>query len=236
MGLWSRDLRALSGVTESGNTPAMKFLIVDDHPVLREGIAALLRRAGPEVAMLEAGTVPEALRLAEANDDLDVVILDMVLPGMDGLRAIGEFGRVRPEVPVIVLSSSEKAEDARRALASGALGYVPKSASHNTLLAAISLVMDGEVYVPPLVLAEVTGTALPQKVPPSPADVTASALTARQVEVLRRLSSGQPNKIIAYELDLSEKTVKAHVTAIFKVLGAINRTQAAAAARAAGLI
>ena len=235
MGLWSRDLRALSGVTESGNTPAMKFLIVDDHPVLREGIAALLRRAGPHKRK-NLQPMPEALRLAEANDDLDVVILDMVLPGMDGLGAIGEFGRVRPEVPVIVLSSSEKAEDARRALASGALGYVPKSASHNTLLAAISLVMDGEVYVPPLILAEVTGTALPQKVPPSPADVTASALTARQVEVLRRLSSGQPNKIIAYELDLSEKTVKAHVTAIFKVLGAINRTQAAAAARAAGLI
>lgn len=214
----------------------MKFLIVDDHPVLREGIAALLRRAAPDVAILEAGTVADALPLAQAHDDLDVVILDMVLPGMDGLTAIGEFGRVRPEVPVIVLSSSEDAGDARRALGNGALGYVPKSASHNTLLAAIRLVMDGDVYVPPLILGEATRSTVPMQVPARRTDTAAPPLTARQVEVLRRLSAGQPNKIIAYELDLSEKTVKAHVTAIFKVLGAINRTQAAAAARAAGLI
>lgn len=214
----------------------MKFLIVDDHPVLREGIAALLRRAGPDVAILEAGTVADALPLAQAHDDLDVVILDMALPGMDGLTAIGEFGRVRPEVPVIVLSSSEDAGDARRALGCGALGYIPKSASHNTLLAAIRLVMDGDVYVPPLILGEPTRSTVPMPAPARRTDIVAPALTARQVEVLRRLSAGQPNKIIAYELDLSEKTVKAHVTAIFKVLGAINRTQAAAAARAAGLI
>lgn len=214
----------------------MKFLIVDDHPVLREGIAALLRRAGPDVAILEAGTVADALPLAQAHDDLDVVILDMVLPGMDGLTAIGEFGRVRPEVPVIVLSSSEDAGDARRALGNGALGYVPKSASYNTLLAAIRLVMDGDVYVPPLIIGEATRSTAPMPVPARRTDTAAPALTARQVEVLRRLSAGQPNKIIAYELDLSEKTVKAHVTAIFKLLGAINRTQAAVAARAAGLI
>lgn len=211
----------------------MKFLIVDDHPVLREGIAALLRQAGSDVDIIQAGDAAEGLRLAEAHADFDAVILDMMLPGMDGVTALGKFGLVRPELPVIVLSSSEDPADARRAMAHGALGYVPKSASQHTLLAAIRLVMNGEVYVPPLILSALTAT---QPMSPGHQTIAGVILSDRQLEVLRRLSMGQPNKIIAYELNLSEKTVKAHVTAIFRMLNAVNRTQAAAAARQAGLI
>jgi len=211
----------------------MKLLVVDDHPVLREGLVALLRQLGPDAVVLEAGDAQTALRLVEEQQDLDVVILDLVMPGMNGLSALPEFGRSRPDLPVIVLSSSEEPRDARKALAQGALGYVPKSASQHTLISAIKLVLQGEIYVPPLVLNEM-GARVGST--PSRVQDGGSNLTPRQIEVLRRLSEGQPNKVIAHELNLSEKTVKAHITAIFKALNVVNRTQAAAVGRKSGLI
>jgi two-component system nitrate/nitrite response regulator NarL len=207
----------------------MKVLIVDDHPLLFEGIAAVLRQAGPDTIVLWASDAARALTFAAEHSDLDLIVLDLVLPGMSGLPALAEFGRVRPDVPVIVLSSSENPEDAREAFARGALGYVPKSASHHTLLSAIRLVLDGDRYVPPLILAESQPLSIQTAAGGSP-------LTARQIDVLRPLSDGKSNRQIALELGLSEKTVKAHVTAIFKSLNVVNRTQAAAVGRAAGLI
>jgi DNA-binding NarL/FixJ family response regulator len=211
----------------------MKLLIVDDHPVLREGLAALLRQAGPDAEVLQARNAPEGLILVENNSDLDVVVLDLMMPGMDGWHAISEFGRRRPDLPIIVLSSSEDPQDARKALALGALGYVPKSASQHVLLSAIRIVLNGDLYVPPLVLNEPAGAV---DRPSGRTDEGASRLTPRQIEILQMLSRGQPNKTIATTLDLSEKTVKAHITAIFKALNVVNRTQAAAAGRDAGLI
>jgi two-component system, NarL family, nitrate/nitrite response regulator NarL len=212
----------------------MKVLVVDDHPIVRDGLAALLGQLGPGTDVLQVGDAERAFALVAAHADLDVVILDIAMPGMDGLSALAEFGRARPELPVIVISASEDARDAREALAKGALGYVPKSASPHTLLSAIQLVLNGDVYVPPLILA---ATVVPRSSDPSvSAGSGRSTLTDRQIDVLRRLSEGQSNKEIAAELDLSEKTVKAHVTAIFRALDVVNRTQAAAAGRNAGLI
>jgi len=212
----------------------MNVLVVDDHPVLREGIAALLRQAGPDTIVHQEGDVAGALKLAAERPDLDVIVLDLMMPGMGGMEAIAEFGRVRADVPVIVLSSSEDPRDARSALAKGALGYVPKSASQHTLVSAIRLVLNGELYVPPLVLTEV-GDAR-QRHFDRQGGTRSAALTGRQIEVLKRLSQGQPNKTIARELELSEKTVKAHITAIFKALNVVNRTQAALVGRETGLL
>jgi DNA-binding NarL/FixJ family response regulator len=211
----------------------MKLLIVDDHPVLRAGLAALLGPAGSDNVILQAGTATEAFGVVEQHADLDIVVLDLLMPGMGGLPALAEFGRRRPELPVIVLSSSEDPYEARRALALGALGYVPKSAGQRTLVAAINLVLDGEIYLPPLLLNEPVAGA---KGAGRGGRIGASPLTERQIEVLRRLSQGQPNKTIASELELSEKTVKAHITAIFRTLNVVNRTQAAAVGREAGLL
>lgn len=210
----------------------MRILIVDDHPVFRDGFAALLRHAGEESVVHQAGNVADGLaRLAE-HDDIDVLVLDLFMPSGGGFGAISEFGRARRDLPIIVLSSSEDPKDVRRALAMGALGYVPKSASPHALLSAIRLVMNGDVYVPPLILAEGgTGTAADRPQP----DI-GDILTRRQIDVLCLLAQGLPNKTIAARLELSEKTVKAHITAIFRVLNVVNRTQAASAGRAAGLI
>jgi two-component system, NarL family, nitrate/nitrite response regulator NarL len=212
----------------------MKVLIVDDHPVVRDGVATLLRQMGTDTTVLEAGGAAQALALVAEHADLDVVILDIVMPGLDGFGAIAEFGRVRPELPVIVLSSSEDAQIVRQAFAHGALGYVPKSASRHTLLSAIHLVMSGEIYLPALILNETDS----RKIAPGSVENarSPSALTDRQIEVLRLMAEGRTNLAIALELGLSEKTVKAHVTAIFKALNVLNRTQAATFARENGLI
>jgi DNA-binding NarL/FixJ family response regulator len=207
----------------------MKLLVVDDHPVVRQGLVALLGQLGSRTEILQAGSADEALAAVAADPDIEIVLLDLMMPGMTGMAAIAEFGRRRPDLPVIVLSSSEDPHEARSALAAGALGYVPKSASQHTLIAAIGLVLKGDIYVPPLVLNEAGAMSRGQL--DRRAGATQSPLTERQIEVLRRLSVGQPNKTIALELQLSEKTVKAHITAIFKALNVVNRTQAAAAGR-----
>lgn len=208
----------------------MKLLIVDDHAIVREGVAAMLRQAELGTEVLQASDGAEGVRLAAAHADIDAVFLDLRMPGADGMSAVLEFGKCRPELPVIVLSSSEDPEDVRRALALGALGYVPKSALPQTLLSALRMVLGGDVYVPPLVLGA------PEPVPSSRgADSRLAALTERQREVLRLLSEGLSNKEIGRTLSLSDKTVKAHITAIFRSLGVVNRTQAASAARQAAL-
>ncbi len=212
----------------------MKVLIVDDHPVLRDGFSALLRHADPDNTVLQARDANEGLAFAESVADLDVIILDLEMPGMKGFQALAEFGRRRPDVPVIVLSSSEDPHDVRQSLALGALGYVPKSASQTVLLSAIGLVLDGDIYVPPLVLIE--DAHLARGRPPNEKPESNQGLTTRQLQILGLLSDGLPNKTIAARLGLSEKTVKVHITAIFKALKVVNRTQAAAAGRKAGII
>ena len=211
----------------------MKLLIIDDHPVVRDGLAALLRQLGPEVTVLLAEGVSQGLGLADVHPDLDVVILDLAMPGSDGFAALHEFGRLQPQLPVVVLSSSEDPRDVRRALASGALGYIPKSAPPRTILAAVQFVLAGNVYIPTL-LAQDTGTRDQAGDYSSPK--SGVSLTSRQIDVLRLLCEGRSNKEIGRTLGVSQKTVKVHVTAIFKALNVANRVQAAAVADKAGLI
>lgn len=202
----------------------MKLLVVDDHAIVRQGLAALLVDRGVAQVVLQAADRAEGLAIAAANPDLDALILDLRLPGDDGASAIGDFARIQPALPVLILSSSESPAEVRRALESGALGFVPKSATPDTLVQAVRTVLGGEIYVPSLMLdaaAAAPGLA---------------ALTARQGEVLAAVARGLSNKEIGLKFGLSEKTVKVHVGAILRALGVANRTQAAAAAQAAGLI
>ncbi|KVL46912.1 LuxR family transcriptional regulator [Burkholderia territorii] len=213
----------------------MKILIVDDHPVLRDGVAALLCQNDEDLTVAQVGNADEAMQILGQDSEVDAVVLDLRMPGMNGLEAISTIAGIRPEVQIIVLSTSEDPGDVRAAFARGALGYVPKSAGPHTVLSAIKMVLNGERYVPPLVLDELLSPSADdsRNLVPSPAG---GLLTQRQIEVLRYLADGVPNKVIADKLDLSEKTVKAHVTAIFRALNVLNRTQAAAAARKAGLL
>jgi DNA-binding NarL/FixJ family response regulator len=211
----------------------MKLLVVDDHAILREGLVALLQQFEQGADVLQASDTEEGLRLAEAHPDLDAVFLDLNMPDRSGMEIIPIFCKRCPQLPVIVLSSSEDPSDVRLALKSGAFGYVPKSASPRNILSALRLVLAGEIYVPPLMLdlapLSVDGPGLT-------ATEAVERLTDRQTEVLRQLCRGLSNKEISRALDLSEKTTKSHITAIFKALGVVNRTQAATAARRSGIV
>ncbi|WP_323118872.1 response regulator transcription factor [Burkholderia alba] len=167
----------------------------------------------------------------DSRDCAAVFIGRIKLQGMNGLDALAGFAQRRPRLPVIMFSSSEDPGAVRSAFAQGAMGFVPKSASPHTLLSAIRIALDGERYVPPLVLSHPTL----QQMDGGPA-ARGSTLTQRQIEVLRHLAQGAPDKAIADKPGVSEKTVNAHVTAIFRALNVINRTQAAVAGRRAGLI
>jgi len=204
----------------------MKFLVVDDHPMLRDGVAAVLRQFDSDATVLQAADGERALALAAEHPDLAAAWVDLRMAGMAGLDTIVQLRRRHAGLPVIVLSSSEDPDDVRRALRAGARGYCPKSAGPATLLAALRLVLAGEIYVPPFMA----------QLPPSAAEpVHASGLTGRQLEVLQLLCRGHTNREIGRLLGMQEKTVKGHVSAIFRTLRVVHRLQAVEAARAAGI-
>jgi len=201
----------------------VKLLIVDDHPLFRDGLAALLCQASTDNIVVQASSTEEALQLAD-EQIVDAVFMDLSMPGLSGEPAIREFARRHPDLPVIVLSSSEDPGDVRRVLNAGASGYIPKSATAHTVVSALMLVLSGNIYVPPLLVSAATRAA-DHAVQNGPRSL--SALTDRQVDVLRFLRDGLSNKEISANLGIAEKTVKVHIAAIFKTLNVVNRTQAA---------
>lgn len=206
---------------------ALQILLIDDHPFVRDGVAANLRQLGPAVDVLEAADGAAALRCIAEHPALDLALLDLQMGGLPGIPTLERMRVERPDLKVLVLSSSEDPADVRRVMAAGAAGYCPKSAGRNTLLAAVRLVLDGETYLPPLML---------HAAGPAPMAADGGPLTPRQREVLRLLCEGHANREIGVQLGMHEKTVKTHVSAIYRTLGVVSRPQAVAAARAAGLV
>jgi DNA-binding NarL/FixJ family response regulator len=206
----------------------MKILLADDHPLFREGVKHVLMQLSERVGIVDAHDYPSLFAQAAAHPDLDLVLADLYMPGMGGHEGIAEFRNQFPDTPLVIMTASESRGDARRALASGALGYVLKSSPSQAMLDALNRVLNGDIYVPPIL----EGDEQPEDpVSLMPLSSQGIRLTTRQLEVLKLLLQGKPNKIIARELDLSEGTVKIHVAAIFRALGVTNRTEAAVAAQ-----
>lgn len=203
----------------------MKVLIADDHTLFREGMRHVLSRLQDEVFVIEAGDYSEVLQQAEIHGDIELVLLDLKMPGKDGFALLDYFLEHHPMLPIVVLSASENRADMQRALDRGAMGYIEKSATAAVMLNALRLVLSGGIYVPPAMISVARSD-------PAESDI---ALTQRQKDVLARIVDGKPNKIIADELGLSVATVKAHVTAAFKVLNISNRTQVNRAVEKLGL-
>jgi DNA-binding NarL/FixJ family response regulator len=188
---------------------------------------------------MAARDAEQGLGLAAEHPDLDLVLLDLALPGMSGFNLIGKLHERLPSLPVVVLSALEEPENVRHAINAGAMGFVPKSAATRVLIEVLQQVLEGNVTVP--LALQSSGPPVSHALPgaadtPSATEPDVALLTLRQLEVLSRVCQGKTNKQIATELGLSEKTVKAHVTAIFKVLGVVNRTQAVLVARRVGMI
>ena len=198
------------------DTP-LHLLIVDDHAVVRLGLAVLLRglRGGCEVT--EAAGLAEAQAALAARPDIALVVLDVHLPGCPPLEPLYQLRRSHPLLPVAMLSADSDAELAARALRDGAAGWVPKAADVRVLTAAIELILSGGCYVPPFLLQLEVPAARPD------------ALTGRQLEVLAELVQGRSNKEIARSLGMAEPTVKGHLVTIFRVLRVRNRAEAVGA-------
>ncbi len=210
----------------------MKILVCDDHALFREGVLHALRELEQGVVLIEAADGAEAFSLAQAHADLDLVLLDLDMPGTDGWTGLVRLRDSCPTLPVVILSASEDADDARRAIAAGAAGYIPKSTRGPVLRAALSLVLAGGVYVPPQLLDGAIKVPKPQN---AKSRRRADRLTERQLDVLRLMARGLTNPEIGRVLGLSLGTVKAHVAAIFTELDVSNRTEAALAMRELGL-
>lgn len=211
----------------------MKLLLADDHSLFREGIRMVLESlAGEPLTVVEASDFPQVLARVRASNDIDVALVDLSMPGMDGLSAIGAIRRAAPDLYLVVVSASEDPQVVRRALDAGAHGYISKSAGSAEMMKGIRSVLDGDIFVAPPVSAAEAALAKPGDFD---ADRLRSQLTPRQRDVLAMLRQGKSNKEVARDLNLAEITVKLHVTAILRSLGCENRTQAAILAARMGL-
>lgn len=207
------------------SNPAYRFVIADDHPLFRGALRQTLEGMFDGVAISEAGSLEAVTGILEQGEEVDLVLLDLNMPGVRGYSGLMYLRAQYPAVPVVVVSANEEPATIRRCMEFGAAGFVPKSLGTDSIREALQAVMDGDVWTPPDIdLASV------------PPDETAklvqrlSTLTPQQVRVLMMLSEGLLNKQIAYELGVSEATVKAHVSAILQKLGVESRTQAVIAA------
>lgn len=209
----------------------MKILIADDHSIVREGLRTALDGLGEDIQLLEAATADEARQQLAAHPDTELVILDLHMPGSNGLDLISDLCNTYTGIPVAVLSAEENPQMIQQTIDRGAAGFIPKSSASRVMVSALQLILSGGVYIPPNMIFDT------QLQGGRPARTGASPdLTQRQQDVLVLLASGHSNKSIAKELGLSEHTIKIHITAILRALGVNNRTEAAVACMELGLI
>lgn len=213
----------------------MKLILADDHALFRSGLALLLKAHSADCEIWEADNLDAALAEADAHPDADAALLDLNMPGMEGVQGIRRFAGSHPRLPLIILSGAEAQQHTQDVLAAGASGFIPKSSTPAVMLSAIQLVLSGGTYVPPQALSAAPATA-PGRAGTNARERAQAQLTDRQMQVLRLLAEGKPNKAICRELDIEEGTVKAHIATIFRVLDVTNRTEAASVARETGLL
>ena len=179
----------------------------------------LVKELAGDLQIFHAGTLPQALELARATEELNLILLDLRMPGMNGLAGLKVMREARPEVPIMLMSGDADPETMRDALQAGAAGFIPKTMRAAPMLSALRLVLSGGRYIPEQVIQEM-GQSLPRQVPGF------ETLTLRELDVLRQLVKGQTNKEIGRELQLGEVTIGLHLRSIYRKLGVKNRTQA----------
>lgn len=205
---------------------AMRVLVVDDHPILHEVLGAVARAVFREACVRFAKSLEEAFEHAHAEPP-DLTLFDLGLPGCAGLDALSAFRTRFPAVRIVVVSATENRASVLRALEMGAVGYVPKTHAPPLIAAALRLVSEGGIYVPP---QAINGEPEPERPARAP-----GFLTERQLDVLRLISKGLANKEIARHLHIARDTVKQHAKALYTALGITRRSQAANAAEPRGI-
>ncbi len=206
----------------------MKILHADDHPLFREGMGFFLKLLDTQVVALEAGNLQSALDKLALESPVDLMLLDLEMPGMNGLEGFYTIRRRYPDLRIAIVSGVSDARIIRALIDGGARGYIPKLSGSEQLMDALRRILQGEIYLPDALFIPASGSAA--------ADDKASPLTFRQQEILPLLAEGMPNKRIAVMLGVTEGTIKQHLKDLFRRLGASNRTQAIKEARRLGLL
>lgn len=197
----------------------MRVLFADDHVMMREALRPHLQRLAHEVDVVEAGTAPDVMRRLDDGEQFDLVIVDLKMPGMNGLEGLRALRSRHPSVPFVVLSSNTNPDTIGEAMRIGAAGFIPKIMSTAQMLMALQLVLTGERFLPAAVMSR-DSAALPSQ------GVAGLALTGREQDILPLLREGLPNKVIAQRLGVGEVTVKTHVSNLLRKLNVKNRAQA----------
>lgn len=203
----------------------MKVLIADDHSLFRKGFRQALASLQSDIDISEANSFQAVSQILE-KDSVDLVFLDLLMPGMNGFENIKKISETFPGTRIVVVSALEDANDIQQAFHHGASGYLPKTLVSEVMMNALRLVLAGGTYLPPKVLNKKEKTAAPKGALPENLDDSLTQLTPRQREVFALLGEGKSNRDIAGELGLSVSTVKIYVTGVLKALNISNRTQA----------
>ncbi|KQW30343.1 MULTISPECIES: response regulator transcription factor [Pseudomonas] len=204
-----------------------KILIADDHPLFREAIHNVISDGFPGSEVMETADLDSALALTAEHDDLDLILLDLNMPGMHGLNGLINLRNEAPTIPVVIVSAEQDKQVVLQAITYGAVGFITKSSPRSQMTDAIEQILNGNVYLPPDIIRtqkSPLGRRLNEN-PSFPPELL-QALTRKQLLVLERMTKGESNKQIAYTLDIAETTVKAHVSAILRKLNVHNRVQA----------
>ena len=213
----------------------LKLLVVEDHALVREGLVRLLTQVDEEVVVSGKADFESALTLLDAEDDFDLILLDLALPGIDGFTGLDILRKRFPAIPVAVVSAFDDVPTVSRVMNLGASGFIPKAFSGEALLSAVREVLEGNIFRPGVSAGARLDSVAP--IPPSKVSLqpVEIGLTDRQSQVLALMVRGMSNRDIAEQLELSEGTVKIHATAVFKTLGVTSRTQALVAVSRYGI-
>lgn len=205
-----------------------KILIADDHPLFREAITNVIESEFPGCEVLETDCLEGAMEITAVNDSLDIILLDLDMPGMNGLNGLISLRNASPTIPVVIVSAEKNKQVVLQAITYGAVGFIAKSSPREQMGAALKTILDGNVYLPSDIIRMDTrsSTQSDSGNMKSISPELLSSLTRRQLLVLERMSKGESNKQIAYNLNIAETTVKTHVSAILRKLGVYNRIQA----------
>lgn len=220
----------------------MKILIADDHELFLKGLEFILEDAYPKAELVQAKDYTEIFEEIQKNKDFDLILTDLAMPGARWLDALKKIHETLPDTPIIILSAVFDKEIVQKTIELGAAGYIPKTSSNAVILSAVNLVLSGGVYIPAELLQEASQSEFNMlkqlETLPENQEISEKVkiLSPRQVDVLKLIAEGKSNKQIAYDLGLTEGTVKLHVTAILKLLNVYNRTGAVVAAKHVGIL
>ena len=215
----------------------MQILIVDDHQLFLDGIRHILNRLDPDAEVIESTWADQAIEFLESGRNFDLVLIDLSMPGMDGISILQRMQLRGDWLPLVVVSAEEDVRTIKTVLEMGALGFIPKTHNSQQMLAALNAILDGDIYVPPEIQKQIDiQSARRNMASGSNASLKDSGITKRQYDVLQLLAKGYSNKQIATSLFLTEHTVKAHISALFSSFQAHNRTECVQIAQRRGIL